>query len=339
MRNTYCLDFGSYEIKLHNTKTNKNIKIMDAIAVQDKSNIIAIGDSAYDMYEKAPANIEIVFPMKEGVISHFNDMQHVLGEVLKETKNNLFKSKYVIAVPTDVTEVEKKAFYDLVNSGFTRPKSVKVVERGIADAVGLGIDIAKESGACVLNFGAECTEVSVIASGGMVLNKLIKVGGKHIDYEIQNRVRQSQDYLIGRLTAESLRVHFGINQGDALDGMKVSGRNLVLGVPEFRLMAREDIETITKEIVNGIILSIDNMLERTPPLILKNIQKQGIYICGGCANTKGLIEYLSEHFKCPIHSIDTPEYAAVLGIEKIITSTDLSKMSYSLTNQKNRWSR
>lgn len=339
MKNTYCLDFGSYEIKMYNPKLDKNIKIKDTIAVQNKKNILAIGDTAYEMFEKSPSNIEIVFPMKEGVISHFHDMQHILSQVLKETKHSLFRSKYIIAVPTDVTEVEKKAFTDLVNTGFNRPKSVKVVERGIADAIGIGIDIVNETGACVVNFGAESTEVSVIASGGMVLNKLIKTGSRHIDYEIQNRIKQSQDYLIGQLTAESLRTQFGINQGEALDGVKVPGRNLTLGIPEFRLMAREDIEIISREILDGIIASIDNMLERTPPLILRNIHKQGIYICGGSSKLKGLKDYLEEHFNCPILTVDEPEYAAVLGIGRIIDSAELNKMSYSLTNQNNRWSK
>lgn len=339
LRNTYCLDFGSYEIKVYNSRLNNNVKIKDAIAIQDKKHVLSIGDNAYEMYEKSPDNIEIIFPMKEGVISHFHDMQHVLDDVLKETKHSLFSSRYVIAVPTDVTEVEKKAFYDLVKNGFNKSKSVKVVERGIADAIGLGIDIKNEAGACVINFGAESTEVSVVASGGMVLNKLIKTGGKHIDTEIQNRIKQSQEYLIGNLTAENLRIKFGINQGDALDGVKVPGRNLLLGVPEFRLMAREDIESISKEILDGVLTQVANMLERTPPLILRNIQKHGIYICGGCSKLSGLKEYLAENFNCTIHTIDTPEYAAVLGISKIINTADIREKSYSLTNQKNRWNR
>lgn len=339
LRNTYCLDFGSYEIKLYNPMLDKNIKIKDTLAIQNKKNVLAIGDVAYEMFEKSPANIEIVFPMKEGVISHFHDMQHILSEVLKETKNSLFTAKYIIAVPTDVTEVEKKAFYDLVDGGFILTRSVKVVERGIADAIGLGIDINNEVGACVVNFGGESTEVSVIASGGMVLNKLIKTGGRHIDIEIQNRIKQSQEYLIGQLTAESLRQEFGIQQGDAMDGVKISGRNLTLGIPEFRLIAREDIEKINLEILDEILADIDNMLDRTPPLILRNIRKNGIHICGGCSKLSGLKEYMEQHFECPIHTIEEPEYAAVFGIGKIINSKELEKMSYSLTNQNNRWKR
>lgn len=339
LRNTYCLDFGSYEIKLYNPKLDKNIKIKDTLAIQNKKNILAIGDSAYDMFEKSPSNIEVVFPMKEGVISHFHDMQHILTEVLKETKNSILSTKYIIAVPTDVTEVEKKAFHDLVNDGFSRSKSVKVVERGIADAVGLGVDLKNEPGTCIINFGSESTEVSVIATGGMVLNKLIKVGGKHIDLEIQNSIKQSQDYLIGQLTAESLRRKFGLNQGDALDGMKVPGRNLLLGVPEFRLMAREDIEKIIQNILGDVLVNIDNMLERTPPLILRNIRKNGIYICGGCSKLIGLKDYLEEYFNCTIHTIDEPEYSGVLGLAKIMNTSELSKMSYSMNKQNNRWSK
>ena len=113
-RNIYGLDLGSYEIKVYDKKKDTIWKEKDVIAIADKKEIFAVGDDAYEMYEKAPSNIEVVFPMKEGVISRFNNMQFLLQNLLKKDRQFARGSEYVIAVPTDVTEVEKKAFFDLV---------------------------------------------------------------------------------------------------------------------------------------------------------------------------------------------------------------------------------
>ena len=114
-RNTYGLDLGSYEIKVYDKKKDTIWKEKNVIAIKDQKEIFAVGDTAYAMYGKAPANIEVVFPMKEGVISRFNNMQFLLQNLLKAGRQFARGSEYVIAVPTDVTEVEKKAFFDLVD--------------------------------------------------------------------------------------------------------------------------------------------------------------------------------------------------------------------------------
>ena len=176
-RNTYGLDLGSYEIKVYDKKQDTIWKEKDVIAIRDKKEIFAVGDEAYEMYEKAPANIEVIFPMKDGVISRFNDMQFLLQNLLKKDRQFARGSEYVIAVPTDVTEVEKKAFFDLVIHSTARAREVNIVERAIADAVGLDLDVENTKGLFIANFGGETTELSVLAGGGMVLNRLVKIGG------------------------------------------------------------------------------------------------------------------------------------------------------------------
>ena len=142
-------------------------------------------------------------------------------------------SEYVIAVPTDVTEVEKKAFFDLVSYSTARAREVKIVERGIADAVGLGLNIFEEKGILIANFGGGTTDISILSSGGMVLNKLVKIGGEYLDNAVANLVRHNRDFLIGRLTAEALRKRIrGFLTGRAHATMQVAGRNLITGVPQ-----------------------------------------------------------------------------------------------------------
>ena len=227
-RNTYGLDLGSYEIKVYDKKKDTIWKEKNVIAIKDQKEIFAVGDTAYAMYGKAPANIEVVFPMKEGVISRFNNMQFLLQNLLKAGRQFARGSEYVIAVPTDVTEVEKKAFFDLVIHSTAKAKEVNIVERSIAAAVGLDLDVKNAKGLFIVNFGGETTELSVIAGGGMVLNRLIKNGGTAYDESIVNLVRHSHDFLIGRLTAERLRKRFGVFTGETDASLPVAGRDLII---------------------------------------------------------------------------------------------------------------
>ena len=121
-RNIYGLDLGTYEIKVYDRKNDRIWKEKNVIAVKDEKYIFSVGDEAYEMYEKAPENIQVVFPMQNGVISHFDNMQYLLSNLLNPEKKFARGSEYVIAVPTDVTEVEKKAFYDLVLHSTARAK-------------------------------------------------------------------------------------------------------------------------------------------------------------------------------------------------------------------------
>ena len=230
-RNTYGLDLGSYEIKVYDKKKDIIWKEKDVIAIKDQREIFAVGDDAYEMFEKAPDNIEVIFPMKEGVISKFNNMQFLLQDLLKKGRQFARGSEYVIAVPTDVTEVEKKAFFDLVIHSTARAKEVNIVERAIADAVGLNLDVQNTKGLFIANFGSETTELSIIAGGGMVFNHLLKIGGKTYDQAIISQVRHEHDFLIGTPTAEALRKRFGVFTGEREAAMPVAGRDLITGLP------------------------------------------------------------------------------------------------------------
>ena len=169
VKNTYGLDLGSYEIKVYDKKKDTIWKEKNVIAIRDHREIFAVGDTAYEMYQKAPANIEVIFPMQGGVISRFNNMQFLLQNLLKEGRQFVRGAEYVIAVPTDVTEVEKKAFFDLVIHSTARAKEVNIVERSIADAIGLGLDVTETKGMVIVNLAERQRNSSVIAGGGLVL--------------------------------------------------------------------------------------------------------------------------------------------------------------------------
>lgn len=337
-RNIYGLDLGTYEIKVFDKKKEMTWREKNAIAIRDEKYIFSVGDEAYEMYEKTPDNIQVVFPMKEGVISRFDDMQYLLQNLLHKDHRFARGSEYLVAVPTDVTEVEKKAFFDLVMHSMAKAKEVNIVERSIADAVGMGLNVKESKGIFIVNFGGETTELSVVTMGGLVINKMIKVGGIKIDYAIINLIRQHYDFLIGRLTAESLRLECSLykNEND-LVGKKVAGRDLILGVPKQAEIPLAIVKMALVDPLEQCVHEIQSMLERTPPEVLAAIQENGIYITGGFSRLKGLAAYLEIKLGIPVKRAKHAEINTVVGLEQIICSKELKDLSYSMLDKEYRW--
>ena len=339
-RNVYGLDLGTYEIKVFDKRKNEIWCEKNVIAMKDRKYIFSLGDQAYEMYEKSPDNIQVVFPMKNGVIAHFDDMQYLLGNLLKTGRQFVRGSEYVIAVPTDVTEVEKKAFFDLVFHSEARAKSVRIVERGLADALGCGIDIMEEKGAFIANFGGGTTELSVLSSGGIVLNRLVKIGGDSFDDAIVSLVRHNLEFMIGRMTAERLRKEFGVFDQKTDTAITVSGRDLITGVPGQTEIPISLVRAAMKDPIEECVHAIRTMIERTPPDVRRAIEAKGIYLTGGLSNMKGLSTYLQESIGLSVISSPQAELCAVRGLQKIISDKAYyRRLLYSMLDDNYRWLR
>ncbi len=334
--NIYGLDLGTYEIKVYDERKDEIWKEKSAIATKNQTEIFAVGDEAYAMYEKAPQNIEVLFPMQGGVIARFYDMQNLLENLLR--KRQFFGSEYVIAIPTDITEVEKRAFYDLVYHSSARAKSVSVVERGIADAIGCKIDVYQTGGVMILNMGGGTMELSVLAYGGIVMNRLLKFGGEQFDQEIINLVRRNRDFLIGRKTAEQLRRTFGIFSEDTKSKMQIAGRNLILGLPQRTDISIGLVRAALKEQMDDCVDAIQTMIQRIPPDVLRELKKSGIYLTGGMANLRGIAEYLEESVGVRVSTADYPELCSMNGLREIIQDKKrYGRLTYSMLDKGYRW--
>ena len=175
--NVYGIDLGTNNFKVYSKATGKTMLEKNTIAVIDKNQIYAYGDSAYAMYEKAPETINVIFPVVEGVIADYNLLQTMIFDFLEhKTKARIKNAEFIIAVPTDITDVEKRAFYELFYKSKSKPKKVMLCEKPIADAVGLGIDVNEPTGVMIVDMGADTTETSVISLGGLVLSDLLHFG-------------------------------------------------------------------------------------------------------------------------------------------------------------------
>ncbi|MGN0430719.1 MAG: rod shape-determining protein, partial [Lachnospiraceae bacterium] len=205
--NTFGIDLGTNNIKIYSSNEDSVLVEKNMIAIEGKSTLFAYGNSAFDMYEKAPANIHISYPLCNGVIADIKNMETLVRYFVSDLmKGNIRPADYIIAVPTDVTEVEKRAFYDLIRDANVKARKIMVVEKAVADGLGMDIDVKNSQGVLVVNVGYDTTEISILSLGGIVLSRLIKVGGLKFDESIKNAVRREFSLIIGGKTAESVKI-------------------------------------------------------------------------------------------------------------------------------------
>ena len=262
--NAFGIDLGTNNIKIYN-RNDDNIMIeKNMIAIENKNTLFAYGNSAFEMYEKAPSNIHISYPLSNGVIADIKNMETLVKYFIGDLqKGNTKPSDFFIAVPTDVTEVEKRAFYDLIKGANVKAKKIMVVEKAVADGLGLDIDVKNSQGVLVVNVGYETTEISILSLGGIVLSRLIKVGGMKFDDAIRAAVRREFSLIIGGKTAENVKIALKELEEEG-KGAVVYGRDIVTGLPVEREIPTRMVDESLEEHFNTIIDNVKVILERTP---------------------------------------------------------------------------
>ena len=201
----YGIDLGTSNIKIYSLSDDSVMMEKNMIAIENKKNIFAYGNSAYEMYEKAPANIQISHPLSNGVIADINNMERLIHLFISDmSKGNIRPADFYIAVPTDITEVEKRAFYDLIKDANVKARKIMVVEKAIADGLGMDIDVKNSQGVLVVDIGYDTTEVSILSLGGIVLSRLIKTGGLKFDEAVRQPRRSVSPSAISKKRARAL---------------------------------------------------------------------------------------------------------------------------------------
>ncbi len=332
--NIFGVDLGTRNLKVYSKALGKVFNEKNTVAIVGKDKLYAYGDRAYDMYEKAPESIAIKFPINKGVIADYNFMQTMLYEFLeKNTKGRIHGAEFVVAVPTDITEVEKKAFFDIFYKSSLKSRLVLLCEKPIADAVGLGIDVNEPTGVMVVDFGADTTEISVISLGGLVLSTLLNFGGNRIDESIISHIKKNFNLVIGQKTAMQLKEALANGVGANEDSMVVVGRNLLSGLPiEMEITADTVYEAIKADLAS-VCTSIKMILERTPPELAKDIIHDGIYITGGGSQIKDLDTLFTDITGIRVNQCDLPEESVVRGLVKIVSDEKYKRLAFSMKSR------
>ena len=330
LNNVFGIDLGTNNIKIYNRADDTILVEKNMIAIENKNNVFAYGDSAFDMYEKAPSNIHISYPLSNGVIADIHNMEKIVRFFLNDLTGNSIKSAdYYIAVPTDVTEVEKRAFYDLIRDANVKAKKIMVVEKAVADGLGLDIDVKNSQGVLIVNVGFDTTEISILSLGGIVLSRLIKVGGQKFDDSIRAAVRKQYNLIIGGKTAENVKISLADLEKEN-KGAFVYGRDIVTGLPVERELPTAMIDESLIEHFYTIIDNIKVILERTPPELAADIYRHGIYLTGGASQVSHLAELIQKGTGLKVNVSENPITSVALGLSRIIKDDNLKTVAYSI---------
>lgn len=328
--NAFGIDLGTSNIKIYSAADDHIMIEKNMIAIQNKKNIFAYGDSAYEMYEKAPGNIQISYPLCNGVIADIRNMETLIRFFITDISNgNVKPADYYIAVPTDITEVEKRAFYDLIKDANVKAKKIMVVEKAVADGLGLDIDVKNSQGVLVVNVGHDTTEVSILSLGGIVLSRLIKTGGLKFDEAIRGAVRKEYGLLIGGKTAEGIKKSLA-GLEEAGTGAQVFGRDIVTGLPVEREIPSDLVVSCLEEHFNTIIDCVKLILERTPPELGADIYRHGIYLTGGASQISHLADKLKNSTGLKVNVAERPIESVVLGLAKILKDDNYKSVAYAI---------
>lgn len=289
---------------------------------QSTRKVYAVGAEAKAMLGKTPDHIAAIRPLKDGVIADFEITELMLREFIKRSqKKKLFiRPKIVIAVPSGITEVEKRAVRD--NAEHAGAREVYLIAEPIAAAIGVGLPVDKPSGNMIIDIGGGTTEIAVIALDGIVSNSSIRIAGDEMDEAIVSYVKRTYNLLIGEQTAELIKMKIGTAYKLEKElEMEVKGRDLVAGIPKTLRLTSEEIRDALSEPISQITEALKTALEATPPELAADIVDRGIVMTGGGALLRGLDTLLKEQTNLPINVVDDPLTCVVKGAGKTLDET------------------
>ena len=291
------------------------------VAIQKGThNVLAVGEEAKRMLGRTPGNIIAIRPMKDGVIADFEITEDMLRYFIKKVHNRkvFVRPRMVIAIPSGITEVEKRAVKDSAEHAGAR--EVYLVEEPIAAAIGVGLPIQEPSGNMIIDIGGGTTEIAVISLAGIVFSRSIRIGGDELDDAIIEHLKKTYNLMIGERTAEDIKIKIG--SAYPLEEeltMEVRGRDLVAGLPKTITISSEEVREAVAGTISAILEATRMTLERTPPELSSDLIERGIILAGGGALLRGMDKLISEETGLPVHVAEDPMTAVAIGTGKVLS--------------------
>jgi len=283
------------------------------------SHVLAVGEEAKRMLGRTPGNIVAIRPMKDGAIIDFEITEAMLRYFIKKAHHRrvLVRPRIIIAIPSGITEVEKRAVKDSAERAGAR--DVFLVEEPIAAAMGVGLPIQEPIGNMVIDIGGGTTEIAVISLAGVVFSKSIRIGGDEMDEAIIEYLKKTYNLMIGERTAEEVKIKIGsaYPEGEEMT-LEVKGRDLVAGLPKAVTITSEEIREALQEPLRAILEMTKISLERTPPELASDLIEHGVVMAGGGSLLRGMDKLIAEETGLPVHLADDPLTAVAVGTGKVL---------------------
>ena len=314
----FAIDLGTANtIIIYNDKVVVDEPSIVAIE-RNTGRILAVGKKAMMMHGKTHENIKTVKPLRDGVIADFQSAEYMMREMIKMIgiKNRFFPPslKMVICIPSGITEVEERAVKDSAEQAGA--KEVRLIHEPMAAAIGIGIDVLEPNGNMIIDIGGGTSEIAVIALGGIVNNKSIRIAGNDFNSDIEQYMRKQHNINIGERTAERIKIEVGSalpHLDNPPDEFPVHGRDMLTGIPKEIKVNYTEIANCLDKSIAKIETAVINALEMTPPELSADIFRTGIYLAGGGSLLRGLDKRLQQKTKLPVHVADDPLRAVARG--------------------------
>jgi rod shape-determining protein MreB and related proteins len=294
---------------------------------RSKNRVLAVGQEARAMLGKTPGNIVAIRPMRDGVIADFEVTEAMLRYFIRKVHNrrSFIRPRIIIAVPSGITQVEKRAVRESAESAGAR--EVFLIEEPMAAAIGANLPITEPTCNMVVDIGGGTTEVAVISLAGIVYSMSVRVAGDKMDQAIIQYIKRKYNLLIGERTAELIKTTIGNAYPDPqnLETMEVKGRDLASGIPKILSIDSEEVRVAISEQIDAIVEAVKIALEQTPPELAADIVDRGIVLTGGGALLKNLDKLIREETSLPIIVADDPLTTVAMGSGKTLDSIETLK--------------
>ncbi|MCK4359338.1 MAG: rod shape-determining protein [Candidatus Cloacimonetes bacterium] len=324
MTNDIAIDLGTANTLVYVKGRGIVVDEPSVVAMETETKkIIAVGSKAKEMLGKTPEEIKAIKPMKDGVIANFEITEAMLRDLIlrSQQKKFLIRPRVIVAVPSGITEVEKRAVKDsAVHSG---ARKVYLVSEPLAAAIGVNLPVHEPCGNMIIDIGGGTTEIAIISLSHIVDHISIRIGGDEMDEAIVGFLRKKHNLFIGESTAEKIKIKIGSAYPlkDELT-MEVRGRDLVSGFPVSMKISSEEIREAISETVSVIVDAIKRLFEETAPELSADIADRGVVLTGGAAQLKGFDQKIRETIDLPVTLVENPLTSVVMGSGKILDSLE-----------------
>lgn len=329
--NDIGIDLGTANTLVYVKDRGIVLREPSVVAVQTGTKrILAVGEEAKRMLGRTPGNIVAIRPMKAGVIADFEITEAMLRYFIKKIHNRrkMVRPRIIIAVPSDITEVEKRAVKDSATHAGAR--EVFLIEEPMAAAIGVGLPVQEPAGNMIVDIGGGTTEVALISLAGIVFSRTVRVGGDEMDDCIVQYMKRVYNLMIGERTAEEIKMSMGSAYPVEEEmTMEVKGRDLVAGLPKTLTITSEEIREALQEPVSSIVDAIRMTLERCPPELSSDLVDRGMVLAGGGALLTGLDKLIAEQTGLPVHLADDPLSAVAEGTGVVLNELNFLRRTAS----------
>ena len=314
--NDIGIDLGTANTLVYLSGKGIIINEPSVVAINQKTGqVVAVGVEAKAMLGRTPSHIQAVRPLVDGVISDFEVTEEMLSYLIKKAEKGgkkMLGPRVIVGVPSGTTNVERRAVRDASKNAGAR--EVYIVEEPMAAAIGINLPVKEPIGNMVIDIGGGTTDIAVISLGGIVRSKNLKIAGDKLNNDITSYLRSEFKILIGEKTAEEIKITVGsILPGFEQLHIPIRGRDLVTGLPREIVINDYDVRNAITLSIESLIEAVKEVLETTPPEILADVMKRGIYLVGGGAMIKGLREALTDYLGIPVYIDEDPLTSVARG--------------------------